>query len=234
MPRPIKIAPSILAADFGRLADEVVAVASAGADLIHIDVMDGRFVPNLTVGPDIVRAVRKVTTLPVDVHMMVMEPERHMATFAEAGADTITVHVEAVIHLQRTLQVIRQLGKRAGVALNPHTPESCLDYVLSDLDLILVMTVNPGFTGQVFLPQVLPKISNIRQMIATSGHTIDIEVDGGISPKTAPDVARAGADILVAGAAVYATSDRHAAISAIRTAADVHPRGPDGNRILKS
>jgi len=150
MPRPIQIAPSILASDFGRLADEIKDVASGGADLIHVDVMDGTFVPNLTLGPDIVRSVRKATSLPIDVHMMVMQPERHIEAFAAAGADIITVHAEATIHLQRTLNAIRQLGKRAGVALNPHTSEHGLEYILGDIDLILVLTINPGFSGQAF------------------------------------------------------------------------------------
>lgn len=157
MARSIRIATSILAADFGRLADEVGEAAAGGADLIHVDVMDGRFVPNFTVGPDIVRAVRRSTDLPIDVHMMVLEPERHIEAFASAGADIITVHIEATVHLQRTLHAIRQLGKRAGVALNPHTPETWLSYVLSDIDLILAMTVNPGYTAQTFLPGVLAK-----------------------------------------------------------------------------
>jgi ribulose-phosphate 3-epimerase len=219
MLRPIQIAPSILAADFGRLADEIADVAAGGADLIHVDVMDGTFVPNLTLGPDIVRAARKATTLPIDVHMMVMQPERHIEAFAAAGADIITVHVEATIHLQRTLNAIRQLGKRAGVALNPHTSEQGLEYVLDDIDLILVLTINPGFSGQAFLPGVLPKISSIQQLISSRGRDISIEVDGGINPQTAPEVTRAGADILVTGAAVYAQPDRRAAIETIRTAA---------------
>ena len=219
MLRPIQIAPSILAADLGRLADEIADVATGGADLIHVDVMDGNFVPNLSLGPDIVRSIRKATTLPIDVHMMVMDPERHIGAFAAAGADIITVHVEATTHLQRTLLVIRQLGKRAGVALNPHTSESALQYVLSDIDLILVMTVNPGFSGQAFLPGVLPKISNVRRLVSESNQDISIEVDGGISPQTAPAVASAGADILVAGAAIYTTRDRRKAIESIRMSA---------------
>jgi len=218
MPRPIQIAPSILASDFGRLADEIKDVASGGADLIHVDVMDGTFVPNLTLGPDIVRSVRKATSLPIDVHMMVMQPERHIEAFAAAGADIITVHAEATIHLQRTLNAIRQLGKRAGVALNPHTSEHGLEYILGDIDLILVLTINPGFSGQAFLPGVLPKISNIRRLVST--RDISIEVDGGINPQTAQEVTRAGADILVAGVAVYAQPDRRKAIATIRSAAE--------------
>lgn len=222
MPRPIQVAPSILAADFGHLADETNDVASGGADLIHVDIMDGRFVPNFTVGPDVVRALRKVTLLPIDVHMMVLEPERHIEAFAAAGADIITVHAEATVHLQRTLHAIRQLGKRAGVSLSPHTPENVLSYVLGDLDLILAMTVNPGFTGQVFLPSVLPKITAIRKLLLAAGRDIDIEVDGGINVQTAPQVVQAGANVLVAGAAVYSAGDRRAAIEAIRTAVTVH------------
>jgi ribulose-phosphate 3-epimerase len=216
---PILIAPSILAADLGRLADEIADVESGGADLIHVDVMDGSFVPNLSLGPDIVRSVRKSTALPVEVHLMVLEPERHIEAFAAAGADIITVHAEATIHLQRALHAIRGLGKRAGVALNPHTPECGLSYVVGDLDLILVMTVNPGFSGQAFLPGMLAKIANIRQLVSNSGHEIRIEVDGGINPETAQSVAASGADILVAGAAVYAASDRRRAIGTIRAAA---------------
>ncbi len=221
MARSIRIATSILAADFGRLADEVGEAAAGGADLIHVDVMDGRFVPNFTVGPDIVRAVRRSTDLPIDVHMMVLEPERHIEAFASAGADIITVHIEATVHLQRTLHAIRQLGKRAGVALNPHTPETWLSYVLSDIDLILAMTVNPGYTAQTFLPGVLPKISAVRKLVLASGRSIDIEVDGGINTQTVASVVQAGADTLVAGAAVYSAGDRRAAIGAIRTAATI-------------
>ncbi len=219
MPRAIQIAPSILAADFGRLAEEVLDAERAGADLIHIDVMDGNFVPNLTVGVDVLRAIRRTTSLPLDVHMMVVEPDRHIAAFADAGADILTVHAEAAVHLQRTLHEIRKLGKRAGVALNPHTGESVLRYVLSDIDLILVMSVNPGFTGQVFLPQVLPKIAAIRDLVSSSGRDIRIEVDGGIGPETVASVANAGADVLVAGAAVYRSLNRRDAIEQLRALA---------------
>lgn len=219
MPRAIQIAPSILAADFGRLAEEVLDVERAGADLIHVDVMDGNFVPNLTVGVDILRAVRRATSLPLDVHMMAIEPERHIAAFADAGADIITVHAEATVHLQRTLHEIRKRGKRAGVALNPHTPESVLRYVLADIDLILVMSVNPGYTGQVFLPQVLPKIAAVRGLVQTSGFDIRIEVDGGIGPETVALVTHEGADVLVAGAAVYRSSNRREAIERLRALA---------------
>ncbi len=210
------MAPSILSADLGRLAEEVREVEAAGADWIHVDVMDGRFVPNMTFGPDIVRAVRRATKLPIDVHLMVVEPERIVDAFADAGADTLTVSIEASTHLQRTLDHLRKLGKRAGVALNPHTPEEGLRYVLGDLDLILVMTVNPGFGAQSFLPATVAKIERVRRMIDESGHTIDLEVDGGIAPATAATVVKAGARVLVAGHAVFGQSDRRAALAALR------------------
>jgi ribulose-phosphate 3-epimerase len=178
--------------------------------------MDGRFVPNLTIGPLVVAALRKVTRLPLDVHLMIIEPERYLEDFAGAGADVISVHVEASTHLQRTLRRIRELGKRAGVVLNPHTPEDALRYVLGDLDLILVMSVNPGFGGQAFLPQVLPKVAALRRMIDASGFSIDLEIDGGITPATAPTVVEAGARVLVAGSAVFGQPDRTAAIRALR------------------
>jgi ribulose-phosphate 3-epimerase len=212
----IQIAPSILSADFSALGAEVRAVEEGGADWIHVDVMDGRFVPNLTIGPLVVAALRKVTRLPLDVHLMIVEPERYIEDFASAGADVISVHVEASTHLQRTLRRIRELGKRAGVVLNPHTPEDALRYVLGDLDLILVMSVNPGFGGQAFLPQVLPKVAALRRMIDASGFPIDLEIDGGITPATAPAVVEAGARVLVAGSAVFGQPDRAAAIRALR------------------
>jgi len=183
-------------------------------------VMDGRFVPNITFGPSIVRAVRAATTLPVDVHLMVVEPERHLEAFAEAGADGLSVQVEACTHLQRTLHAIRQLGKRAGAVLNPHSSEENLRWVLADLDLVLVMTVNPGFGGQEFLPSMLPKISKVRELIDRSGHAIDLEVDGGIAPATAGAVVKAGARVLVAGNAVFGQPDHAAAIRALRAAAE--------------
>lgn len=218
MPRPLLIAPSLLSADIARLGDEVADVEVAGADWIHVDVMDGRFVPNITLGPLVVSALRKVTKLPLDVHLMIVEPERYIDAFAEAGADIISVHIEASTHLQRTLAEIRRLGKRAGVVLNPHTPESSLEYVLDDLDLILVMSVNPGFGGQAFLPSVLPKIQRLRERVEARGLNVDIEVDGGVTAATAPDVVSAGANALVAGSAVFGKPDRAAAISAIRAA----------------
>lgn len=187
-----------------------------GADWIHVDVMDGRFVPNITIGPLVVAALRKVTRLPLDVHLMIVEPERYIEEFARAGADVISVHAEASPHLQRTLRRIRELGKRAGVVLNPHTPEDGLRYVLEDLDLILVMSVNPGFGGQAFLPQVLPKVAALRRMIDASGHAIDLEIDGGVNAETAVAVVEAGARVLVAGSAVFGQPDRAAAIRALR------------------
>lgn len=210
------IAPSILSADFGRLADEVAAVEQGGADWIHVDVMDGHFVPNITIGPLVVRAVRKATDRVVDVHLMISDPDQYVDDFAAAGADVITVHAEACVHLQRTLQHIRSLGKAAGVALNPHSHESVLQYVIRDCDLVLVMTVNPGFGGQSFLAQVVPKIAAVHQMILSQSSSACIEVDGGIAPGTAATVVSAGARVLVAGSAVFSKPDYAAAIEAIR------------------
>jgi ribulose-phosphate 3-epimerase len=215
-PFPVRIAPSILSADFARLGEEVRAVEAAGADWIHVDVMDGRFVPNLTIGPPVVAALRKVTKKPLDVHLMIVEPDRYIDDFAAAGADGLTVHVEACTHLHRTLQAIRALGKKAGVSLNPHTSEDCLRYVMEQVDLVLVMSVSPGFGGQAFIEAVLPKIERIRAMIDASGRAIDLEVDGGIKKGTAAQVCAAGADALVAGNAVFAQSDYQAAIRTIR------------------
>jgi ribulose-phosphate 3-epimerase len=216
-PDTIAIAPSILSADFGRLAEEIQQVERAGADWIHVDVMDGRFVPNITIGPLVVEAVRRSTGLLVDVHLMIAEPERYVEDFARAGADAITVHAEATTHLQRTLQQIRALGKAAGVSLNPHTPEHVLRYVLDDLDLVLVMTVNPGFGGQSFLSSVVPKISAIQTMLQASRSSACIEVDGGVAPGTAALVAAAGARALVAGSAIFSKKpDYQAVITAMR------------------
>jgi ribulose-phosphate 3-epimerase len=210
------VAPSILSADFARLAEEVRAVEKAGADWLHVDVMDGRFVPNITIGPPVVKALRKVTRLPLDVHLMIVEPERYVDAFAEAGADTITVHVEACTHLHRTLCHIRSLGKRAGVTLNPSTDEDSLRYVLDVADQVLVMSVNPGFGGQSFIRSQLGKIARIKKMIDERKLSVDIEVDGGITKDTAPEVLAAGARILVAGNAVFNNGDYAAAIAALR------------------
>ncbi|HEX2905837.1 MAG TPA: ribulose-phosphate 3-epimerase [Phototrophicaceae bacterium] len=203
MPNPIRIAPSILSADFTRLGEQLREAEAAGADLIHIDVMDGRFVPNITMGPLVVEAVRRVTALPLDVHLMIVEPEQHIAAFARAGANRISVHVEISPNLHRTLQVLRELGCGVGVALNPHTPASSLNEVLHLLDVILVMTVNPGFGGQTFLPETLPKIRQLRAMAEAARRELDIEVDGGINTETAALTVQAGANVLVAGSAVF-------------------------------
>jgi ribulose-phosphate 3-epimerase len=212
----IVIAPSILSSDFSRLGEEIRAVEAAGADWIHVDVMDGRFVPNITIGPPVVKAIRKVTKLPLDVHLMIVEPEKYLDDFARAGADTITVHVEACPHLHRTLQHIRGLGKRAGVVLNPSTHESTLEYVLDTADLVLVMSVNPGFGGQSFIDAVLPKVRAIRKMIDARGLPIDLEIDGGIAPDTAARATAAGARALVAGSAVFTHGDYKEAIATLR------------------
>lgn len=199
--RPILIAPSILSADFGRLSAEIAAIDQAGADWIHCDVMDGHFVPNITFGAPIVKAVRGASAKPYDVHLMIAPADPYLADFASAGSDVITVHAEAGPHLDRSLQAIRALGKRAGVSLNPSTPETVLEYVLDRLDLILLMTVNPGFGGQAFIPAVLDKIARVKAMVGS--RPIDIEVDGGVTPDTAGKVVAAGANVLVAGSAVF-------------------------------
>jgi ribulose-phosphate 3-epimerase len=212
----VLVAPSILSADFARLADEVLACEKAGADMLHIDVMDGRFVPNITIGPPVVKALRKVTKLPLDVHLMIVEPERYVEAFAEAGADTITVHVEACTHLHRTLGHIRSLKKRAGVTLNPSTPETTLEYVLDVADQVLVMSVNPGFGGQSFIRSQLKKVAAIKAMIDARKLKVDIEIDGGITKETAPEAIAAGVRILVAGSAVFNGGDYGPAIAALR------------------
>ena len=217
--REIQLAPSILSADFTRLGEEVQAVDKAGAEVIHIDVMDGHFVPNITLGPLLVRAVRKVTAKVLDVHLMISNPDNHLDAFAEAGADWITVHVEVCHHLHRTVSRIKQLGKKAGVVLNPATSLSTLDHILADVDLIMLMTVNPGFGGQSFNPSSLDKIRKLRQHLESLGLEVDIEVDGGISGKTIADVAEAGANIFVAGSAVYGSADYAATLHELRSMA---------------
>ncbi len=214
----VQIAPSILSADFSVLGAEIQAVEQAGADLVHVDVMDGRFVPNITIGPLVVEAIRPVTSLPLDVHLMIVEPEKYVERFADAGADIITVHVEACTHLHRVIQQIKDLGKKAGAVLNPATPLCSIEYVLEDLDLVLVMSVNPGFGGQSFIPSALEKIGALRQMIDERGLDLAIEVDGGVNVSTIADVVRAGADICVAGSAVFGKDDYQRAISDLHQA----------------
>ncbi len=215
------IAPSILSADYGRLAEEVRAVAEAGADLIHVDVMDGHFVPNLTIGPQVVRAVRKASSVPLDVHLMIEEPERWVDKYADAGADIITVHAEAVTHLHRTLETIHAAGKKASVALNPATPLETLRYVLDLVDMVLIMSVNPGFGGQAFIPQVLDKITALRREADARGLAIDIEVDGGIKLDNVDRVIRAGANVIVSGSGIFAEADYRTSISQMRQRAQV-------------
>ncbi len=215
-----KIAPSILSADFSRLGEEIKAVDAAGADWIHIDVMDGRFVPNLTVGPLIVEAAKKVTALPLDVHLMIVEPDHLIPEFIKEGAASVTVHVEACIHLHRTIQLIKQHGAKAGVSLNPATPLSSVEEILDEIDLLLVMSVNPGFGGQKFIPKVLDKIRAARKMIDARGLSVDLEVDGGIKVTNAKDLANAGVDVFVAGSAIFGSGDYRATIQQLREAID--------------
>jgi ribulose-phosphate 3-epimerase len=213
------IAPSLLSADFARLGEEVCAVEKAGADWLHVDVMDGRFVPNITIGPLVTKAVRRVTSLPLDVHLMIESPERYVDAFAKAGANTIGVHAETCPHLHRTVEAIREAGARAAVAINPATPASAVQEVLGDVDQVLVMTVNPGFGGQKFIENTLPKIETLRRWIDERGLEIALEVDGGIGPETIARAARAGADVFVAGTAVFETGDYTEAIEGLRRAA---------------
>ena len=220
----IKIAPSILSADFARLGDEIKAIDRAGADYVHIDVMDGHFVPNITIGPLIVEAVRPVTELPLDVHLMIENPSRYIPDFAKAGADLIVVHAEAEKHLHRTVQLIKSLGKKAGVSLNPATPLCTLDMILPDLDLVLLMTVNPGFGGQSFIDSCLPKIAQLRRRIDELGLAVELEVDGGVKTDNIGSIAAAGADVFVAGSAVFNSADYAATIHSLRTSAEqAHP-----------
>ncbi len=210
------VAPSILSADFARLGAELESVATA--DWIHVDVMDGRFVPNITIGPLVCAAARRATTLPLDVHLMIVEPDRYVADFRAAGADWITVHAEACTHLDRSLAAIRATGAKAGVALNPHTHESVLDYVLDEVDLVLLMTVNPGFGGQSLIERVFPKIERVREALTRRGLRARVQVDGGVKPENAHRFVDAGADVLVAGSAVFGAKDRAAAIAGVRAA----------------
>jgi ribulose-phosphate 3-epimerase len=210
------IAPSILSADFSRLGEEIRTVEAAGADWIHIDVMDGHFVPNITMGPLVVEAVRRVTKLPLDVHLMIETPDRYIADFARAGADLITVQVETCVHLHRSVQLIREAGVRPGVALNPATPLATIEWVLADVDFVLVMSVNPGFGGQQFIPSSLEKIAQLRMMIQTRGLSTLIQVDGGVNAGTIAAVAAAGADVFVAGSAIFGSPDYAATIDSLR------------------
>lgn len=210
------IAPSILSADFSKLGQEIRDVDAAGADWIHIDSMDGRFVPNITIGPLVVEAVKRVTGLFLDVHLMVHAPERFVADFVKAGADLVSVHAEAGMHLNRTLTLIKECGAKAGVALNPSTPLSAVEYVLEDVDLILIMSVNPGFGGQAFIPIALDKIAALRRQIDAKGYRAQIQVDGGVNLKTIEAVSKAGADVFVAGSAIFGTPDYQKTIAALR------------------
>ncbi|ETP68625.1 ribulose-phosphate 3-epimerase [Planococcus glaciei] len=216
----IKIAPSILAADFSKLGQEVLEVEQAGADWIHIDVMDGHFVPNISFGAVVVDALRPLTNLPLDVHLMIENPDRYIEDFANAGADYITVHVEAAPHLHRTIQLIRSLGVKPGVVLNPHTPVETIQHVLEDIDLVLFMTVNPGFGGQKFIHSVVPKIEQLSQIIRERGLDIEIQIDGGINEETIVPCAKAGANVFVAGSAIYSQKDRAAALQGIKQAGE--------------
>ncbi|MCA1796464.1 MAG: ribulose-phosphate 3-epimerase [Geobacteraceae bacterium] len=215
----VKISPSILSADFASLGEDVQAVERGGADYIHVDVMDGHFVPNITIGAPVVKALRPVTSLPLDVHLMIEHPDAYIPDFAAAGADIITVHQEAVPHLHRTIQLIHSFGKRAGVSLNPATPVGTLELILAEVDMVLLMTVNPGFGGQSFIPFTLEKIARMRAMIERSNRNIELEVDGGVKATNIADIAKAGADVFVAGSAVFNGSDYARNLAELRKAA---------------
>jgi len=212
----INVAPSILSADFSKLGKEIIAVEKAGADMIHLDIMDGCFVPNITFGPVVIKSIRKITRLPFDSHLMIENPEKYITDFASAGVNILTVQVEACVHLQRVLSQIHENGMKAGVALNPHSPVNFLEYVMDQLDLVLVMTVNPGFGGQKFIEPVVPKIRKVREMIDRTGRDIFLEVDGGINSKTCRKVIDAGANLLVAGSAIFSSKDYVKAISELK------------------
>jgi ribulose-phosphate 3-epimerase len=218
----MKIAPSILSADFAALGEAIARVEAAGADLLHVDVMDGHFVPNLTIGPPVIESIRKCTRLPLDVHLMIEEPERWVETYVKAGADYVTVHAEACAHLERALSAIREAGARPGAALNPSTPPDVLQYVLGDLDLVLVMSVNPGFGGQSFIPTAYEKIRRLRAMLAD--RPVLVSVDGGVKADNAGPLAQAGADVLVAGSSIFGAPDPGAAVAALRSASEVPRR----------
>ncbi len=212
----MKISPSVLSADFTRLGDELKAIEKGGADYVHVDVMDGRFVPNITIGPFVVEAIKRATSLPLDVHLMIAEPERYIDEFAKAGSSIITVHVEAATHLHRAMQAIKGHGLKAGVSLNPGTPAGALDAIMDEVDLVLVMSVNPGFSGQGFIPSSLAKIRTLREMITASGRNIELEVDGGIKTGNIAEVAAAGADVFVSGSGVFSTPDYKATIGEMK------------------
>lgn len=216
----LQIAPSLLSADFAALGDAIAAVERGGADLIHVDIMDGHFVPNLTMGPPVVKSIRRVAHVPLDVHLMIEDPDRYAEAFVEAGASSLTVHVEAVVHLHRTVHFIKSLGVRAGVALNPATPVIALEEIAGDVDYVLVMTVNPGFGGQTFIPRSESKVRAVRELLRREGSTAPIEVDGGIDTATAPRIVAAGADILVAGHSIFGSPDAERATRALRAAAE--------------
>ena len=218
-PVPVRIAPSILSADFAALGRDIAAAERGGADLIHVDVMDGHFVPNITIGPPVVRAIKRIATRPLDVHLMIEEPDRYIESFVAAGAAMLSVHVEAVPHLHRTVALIRSLGAKAGVVINPATPVASLVDIVGDVDLVLVMSVNPGFGGQVFIPHSLQKVRQVRELLTAAGSSAAIEIDGGVDLSNAADIVAAGATILVAGQAIFGTPDPEAATRALRSVA---------------